>query len=242
MEFGGIPQQKETSRSGAPRLIPALAPAKVSRAPSVRAVSAAKPSARKGRIVAAAIALLVVGGGSLEVLTPYGAFGRHALLDLLNADKFAAEQAGAIDSARRLLASDTFADTKRAIARGRRGAKSPRVTGLLTYGAFVGYLPTSLGRSRTSTLTRSLPGPPTNRWRSPSSRAAQNSHRIAAAARRQVLESLPRATDRTWTWRCSRAKSAPHQGRAEALDDFSRAASLDGGGALVRGARAGALA
>src|SRR5207244_4187304 len=115
MEFGGIPQETETSRSNAPKLAPVAAPAKVSRPPSTRSVVTATKAAPKGRIVAAAVALVVVGGASLEVLTPYGAFGRHVAVDWLNADKFAAEQAGVIDGARRLLASDTFPDTRRAI-------------------------------------------------------------------------------------------------------------------------------
>ena len=236
MEFGGIPQEKATSRSGAPRLIPAIAPAKVSRPPSVRAVSAAKPRASKGRIVAGAIALLVIGGGSLEVLTPYGAFGRHALFDLINADKFAAEQARAIDSARRLLASDTFADTKRAIELvDAAQANSPRVAGLVAYGAFVGYcaeLRFGRGPNVDAHAKQQLAQIPPDKPLAFAelARAAQMAIESQLPRAKQVLESLAQRDKQD-------IDVAVLAGEVElltkdaqkALDDFTRAASLDGG-------------
>jgi tetratricopeptide (TPR) repeat protein len=142
MEFGGIPQEAEVGRSGAPALAPAPAPSRKP-ADQVAPASIPKPrvSAGAGKVVAGALALLAVGGASLEVLTPYGAFGRHIVFDALNADKFAALQMQAIDGARKLLANDTFGNTNQAIGLvDAAHGKSPRVTGLLAYGAFVGYI------------------------------------------------------------------------------------------------------
>lgn len=142
MEFGGIPQEAEVGRSGAPALAPARVP---SRKPGGQLAPSSTPkparSGGSGKLLAGTLALLAVGGASLEVLTPYGAFGRHVVLDVLNADKFAALQAETIDGARKLLASDTFGNTNQAIGLvDAAHARSPRVTGLLAYGAFVGYI------------------------------------------------------------------------------------------------------
>jgi len=140
MEFGGLPQAPETGTAS----VPALAPTeRRSREPAVRRASVPVPRAppTKLRIVAGAIAILIIAGASLEVLTPYGAFGRHAIVDALNADKFAALQTAAIADARGFLAHDTFSDAKKAIAViDAAHARAPRVPGLLAYGAYVGYI------------------------------------------------------------------------------------------------------
>jgi tetratricopeptide (TPR) repeat protein len=236
MEFGGIPQASERS-SAVPKLAPVPSPVKVSRPPSRRpsAAPAKKPS-YKGRIIAGLVALLVIGGASLEVLTPFGAFGRHVLLDWLNADKFAAEQAGAIDAARRLLASDTFPDAKRAIDLvDAAQAKSPRVGGLLAYGAFVGYyaeLRYGRGPNIDAHAKQELAQIPPEK--SPAyaelSRAAQAAVESQLPRAKQVLESLAQRDKQD-------VDVAMLAGEVElllkdaqkALDDFSRAASLDGG-------------
>jgi tetratricopeptide (TPR) repeat protein len=142
MEFGGIPQEAEVGRSGAPALAPAPVPSRKPSAPATRPPAPRLAvSAGAGKVLVGAVALLAVGGASLEVLTPYGAFGRHAIFDALNADKFAALQAQAIDGARKLLATDTFGNSNQAIGFvDAAHARSPRVNGLLAYGAFVGYV------------------------------------------------------------------------------------------------------
>jgi tetratricopeptide (TPR) repeat protein len=138
MEFGGIPQAAE---GGA---LPGIAPAPVpARAKEEAPASQAKPkkSSNAGKIAVGLVVLLAIGGASLEVLTPYGAFGRHALLDLLNRDKLAAVQTSTVENARRLLASDTYGDANKALAQiDAAHAATPRLTGLLAYGAFAGYI------------------------------------------------------------------------------------------------------
>jgi hypothetical protein len=159
MEFGGIPQAPAGS-TGSPGLLPLPSPARV--APEeLPAAAAPKPRARAAKAAAGLVALVAVSGASLEVLTPYGAFGRHMLLDLLNRDKFAAEQTSTIDGVRRLLASDTFSDANRALALvDAAHAKSPRATGLLAYGAFVGYAVELRQRSDLSSLAPSRSSSP----------------------------------------------------------------------------------
>jgi tetratricopeptide (TPR) repeat protein len=140
MEFGGIPQAADTGRGGLPGIasIPSPARAKVE---ETAPASAQPKKSRAGKVVAALFALAVLGGASLEVLTPLGAFGRHALLDLVNRDKLAALQASTVDGARRLLASDTFGDANKALAQiDAAHAATPRLSGLLAYGAFAGYI------------------------------------------------------------------------------------------------------
>lgn len=138
MEFGGIPQAAEGS-GGLPRMASIPSPARAK--PEESAAAKPKKSSTAGKVVAALLALLLVGGASLEVLTPLGAFGRHALLDLLNRDKLAALQTSTVDSARRLLATDTFGDANKALAQiDAAHAATPRLGGLLAYGAFAGYI------------------------------------------------------------------------------------------------------
>jgi predicted Zn finger-like uncharacterized protein len=142
MEFGGIPQEAEVGRSISPALAPAPTPSrKPSRAELAPAPRPGLGPTSAGKIAAAGIALLAVAGASLEVLTPYGAFGRHLIFDALNADKFAQQQAQSIDGARKLLATDTFGNTNQAIGYiDAAHARLPRIPGLLAYGAFVGYV------------------------------------------------------------------------------------------------------
>jgi tetratricopeptide (TPR) repeat protein len=238
MEFGGIPQTSENSGSGAPRLSPVLAPAKVSRAPSARSMPAPAKGAPKGRIAAGLIALFVIGGASLEVLTPYGAFGRHVLVDWLNADKFAAEQASVIDAARHSLARDTFPDTQKAIeVIDAAEAKSPRALGLVAYGAFVGYfaeLRYGRGPNIDAHAKQQLAQIPAEKALplAELARAAQAAVESQLPRAKQILESLAQREKQN-------VDVALLAGELEllakepkkALDDFTRAASLDGGAA-----------
>jgi len=237
MEFGGIPQEAEVGRSISPALAPAVTP---SRKPTAPATPSAKPkggvSGGAGKVLAAGLALLAVGGASLEVLTPYGAFGRHVVFDVLNADKFAAEQSQAIDGARKLLASDTFGNMNQAIGYvDAAHARSPRVTGLLAYGAFVGYI-AELRYGRGPTIDAhakqqlaQIPPEKTPPYAD-----------LARAAEAAVESQLPRAKQVALTLAQNDKQDVDVailagevellvKEPAKALDYFTRAASLDGG-------------
>jgi predicted Zn finger-like uncharacterized protein len=237
MEFGGIPQAADTKTSDAPKLAPVAAPSKVSRAPSLRSAAApAKAASHKGRVAAGLIALLVVGGASLEVLTPFGAFGRHALVDWLNADKLAAEQSAAVDAARRLLASDTFPDIKRAIDLvDAAEAKSPRATGLLAYGAFVGYsaeLRFGRGPNIDAHAKQELAQVPADKPLAFAelARAAQAAVESQLPRAKQILESLAqREKQNVDVALLAGEVELLAKDARKALDDFTRAGALDGG-------------
>jgi predicted Zn finger-like uncharacterized protein len=239
MEFGGIPQAAETKASDAPRLAPLVAPPKVSRAPSARPATApAKASSHKGRVVAGLLALLVVGGASLEVLTPFGAFGRHALVDWLNSDKINAEQSKAIEEARRLLASDTFPDTRRAIAEvDTAQSKSPRAVGLLAYGAFVGYsaeLRYGRGPDIDAHAKQQLAQIPADKPLAFAelARAAQAAVESQLPRAKQILESLAqREKQNVDVALLAGEVELSAKDAQKALDDFTRAGALDGGAA-----------
>ncbi|MET0595738.1 MAG: tetratricopeptide repeat protein, partial [Polyangiaceae bacterium] len=139
MEFGGIPQAAEGG-GGLPGIAAIPQPAKKA---EETAPASAKPKkkSRAGKVIAGLLALSAIGGASLEVLTPLGAFGRHAILDLLNRDKLTALQTSTVDDARRLLATDTFSDANKALAQiDAAHAATPRLSGLPAYGAFAGYI------------------------------------------------------------------------------------------------------
>jgi tetratricopeptide (TPR) repeat protein len=134
MEFGAIPQSEST---GSVQLAASPVAARV---PSIRPAPPQKVSTG-GRIAAGVVALLVLVGASLEIWTPFGAFGRHAIMDIVNADRYAALQTQTIQQARSLLANDTFHDASEALALvDAAAAKAPRFRQLLAYGAFVGYV------------------------------------------------------------------------------------------------------
>lgn len=95
---------------------------------------------RRVQVGAVLVSLLLVGGGALE-FTSLGAFGRHAVMGMLNKEKYALLLAGSMASARQALSHDTFGDAKEALAAlDAAHAESPRAPGLLAYGAFVGYV------------------------------------------------------------------------------------------------------
>ncbi len=138
MEFGAIPQG-----DGQAVALDALPPSSGSRGTAAADSKQAVAPARKRRrlAVVAVTAGGVLLGASLEVVGPYGAFGRHLLSDTVHAEGYRALQAATIDGARRLLVSDVYADATHAVSLTEEAfAKAPRVTALLAYGAYLGYM------------------------------------------------------------------------------------------------------
>ncbi len=81
----------------------------------VRKPRTAEPAkGSRGRKVAfAAVLLILVGGGALEV-TPFGAFGRLAISDMVNASSYERRADEVVAAARKKMASDLFPDARAA--------------------------------------------------------------------------------------------------------------------------------
>lgn len=115
-------------------------PSAVDKGPVAPVLTLPKRRSKRVQVVAALVSLLVVGGGALE-FTSLGAFGRHAVMGVLNKEKYALLLSGTMASARQALANDTFADAKEMLeAIDAAHASHPRAPGLLAYGAFAGYM------------------------------------------------------------------------------------------------------
>lgn len=144
MEFGAIPQEKDgpadVAAPSAPSMpAPDVAPAL--KAPAVRpaVVELPKKTSRRTQAIGAVVALALIGGGALE-FTAFGAFGRHAIMDAVNKDRYAAILASSIDGGHKALGADTFSEAKKTLAAiDAAHASTPRVHGLLAYAAFAGY-------------------------------------------------------------------------------------------------------
>ena len=248
MEFGGIPQAAEGS-GGLPGIAPMPTPARAK--PEEAAPASAKPKkpSRTGKVVVALFTLLVVGGASLEVLTPFGAFGRHALLDLLNRDKLAALQASTVDNARRLLATDTFGEANKALAQiDAAHAATPRLSGLPAYGAFAGYIvELRYGRgphidAHAKQLLAQVPPDVSNLY-ADLARAAEAAIESQLPRAKQIVQSLAQREQQN-------LDVAMLAGEIEllvkepqkALESFTRASTLDGGAARSGFGMARALA
>jgi predicted Zn finger-like uncharacterized protein len=96
-------------------------------------------SSKAPKIVAAAVALLVVGGAGLQ-FTPVGAFGYVWISDQLHQGDYTKNATAAADAARKKLAVDTYAAATQVadeLAEARK--KSPRSRPLAAYAAFVEY-------------------------------------------------------------------------------------------------------
>ena len=237
MEFGGIPQAADTGRGGLPGIASIPSPARAK--PEEAAPASAKPKkSGAGKVVAALLALAVMGGASLEVLTPLGAFGRHALLDLLNRDKLAALQASTVDGARRLLASDTFGDANKALAQiDAAHAATPRLSGLLAYGAFAGYI-VELRYGRGPQLDAharqqlSQVPPDVTTLYADLARAAQAAIESQLPRAKQIVEALAQREPQNLDVAMLAGEvDLLVKEPQKALESFTRAASLDGGAA-----------
>jgi tetratricopeptide (TPR) repeat protein len=96
-----------------------------------------RPASKAPKVVAAVVALLVVGGAALQ-FTPVGAFGYIYISDKLHSGDYNKDALTAADAARAKLALDTFASAQAAadeLADLRR--KSPRSRPLAAYAAYV---------------------------------------------------------------------------------------------------------
>ncbi|MEZ4262901.1 MAG: tetratricopeptide repeat protein [Polyangiaceae bacterium] len=97
------------------------------------------PSLRVPKVAAIAVALLVVGGASLQ-FTSYGAFGHLAISDRLHRAQYDKAGTDAAQAARERMAVDTFAAARAAadeLAAARQ--KLPRSRPLSAYAAFIQY-------------------------------------------------------------------------------------------------------
>jgi predicted Zn finger-like uncharacterized protein len=98
-----------------------------------------RPPSKAPKVIAAVVALLVVGGAALQ-FTPVGAFGYIYISDRLHSSDYNKEALRAADAARVKLAADTYASSIAAadeLADLRR--KSPRSRPLAAYAAFVEF-------------------------------------------------------------------------------------------------------
>jgi predicted Zn finger-like uncharacterized protein len=98
-----------------------------------------RPPSKAPKVIAAVVALLVVGGAALQ-FTPVGAFGYIYISDKLHSGDYNKEAVRAADVARTKLALDTYVSSQAAadeLADLRR--KSPRSRPLAAYAAFVEF-------------------------------------------------------------------------------------------------------
>ena len=235
MEFGGIPQAAEGGGGGLPGMVSLPSPARAR--PDEAAATPKKPS-RTGRVVAGLLALTMLGGASLEVVTPFGAFGRHALVDLLNRDKLAALQVSTVDDARRLLATDTFGDANKALAQiDAAHTATPRLSALLAYGAFAGYI-VELRYGRSSYIDAhakqqlSQVPPDVSNLYADLARAAEAAIESQLPRAKQIVESLAQREQQNLDVAMLAGEvDLLVKEPQKALESFGRAASLDGGAA-----------
>ncbi len=97
------------------------------------------PIARAPKILAALVALVVVGGAALQ-FTPLGAFGYVSISDKLHAGDYGRDAVRSADAARVKLGADTYASAQQAadeLAELRR--RSPRNRPLAAYAAYVEF-------------------------------------------------------------------------------------------------------
>ena len=124
----------------APPFAAPVVPSALDNKPGAPVLLLPKRTSRRVQIVGAVVSLLLVGAGALE-LTSLGAFGRHAVMAVLNKEKYALLLSGTMASSRQAFANDTFADAKSMLAAiDKAHAENPRAPGLLAYGAFAGYM------------------------------------------------------------------------------------------------------
>jgi predicted Zn finger-like uncharacterized protein len=98
-----------------------------------------RPPSKAPKVIAAVVALLVVGGAALQ-FTPVGAFGYIYISDKLHSSDYNRDALRAADGARAKLAADTYASSQAAadeLVDLRR--KSPRSRPLAAYAAFVEF-------------------------------------------------------------------------------------------------------
>ena len=105
------------------------------------------PKSRRGKfIVASVFAAVAIGGAFLE-LTPYGAFGRNAIADMMNAKAYAAATTEVMTGSEKRLSVDGYDDAKGAVDDvAAAHARTPRAKPLTAYAIVVdGYVATRYG-------------------------------------------------------------------------------------------------
>jgi predicted Zn finger-like uncharacterized protein len=104
-----------------------------------RATRAERPSSKAPKVIAAVVALIIVGGAALQ-FTPVGAYGHVYFGDKLHAGDYTKDALKAADGARAKIALDTYASSQAAadeLAELRR--KSSRNRPLAAYAAYVEF-------------------------------------------------------------------------------------------------------
>ncbi|MEO8874723.1 MAG: tetratricopeptide repeat protein, partial [Polyangiaceae bacterium] len=107
----------------------------IAAAPTRTRTSGQDEEKRRGRArwIGGGILVLALGGAALE-LTPYGAFGRYPISDLIHASDYQRATMAAAAAARTQLLSDTFPDSKNAVDAVDSAHKSmPRARALTAY-------------------------------------------------------------------------------------------------------------
>jgi cellulose synthase operon protein C len=159
-----------------------------------------RPSSKAPKIIAAVVALLVVGGAGLQ-FTPVGAFGYIYISDKLHSGDYNKDALTAADAARAKLALDTFSSAQQAadeLADLKR--RSPRSRPLAAYAAFAEYanqvrfgVDTSRG-ARVKTFISDVP-PGTEVPYLPSALAAQSAASGDLAAAKAALAAVKEPKD-----------------------------------------------
>ncbi len=143
MEFGAIPQERDSGPSAAPA---PGAPPQLDVAERFMPQQAAPPvdlpksRLSRSRIVLGVIVLLLLGGAALALVPALGPYGAYWIMDQVNAGKYRRLTQSTVEKARVDLARDTApaaAKAEQSVERARAQAK--RVKALAAYAAYVGY-------------------------------------------------------------------------------------------------------
>ncbi|MDB4940489.1 MAG: hypothetical protein JWP97_23 [Labilithrix sp.] len=121
-------------------LAPPSGPATGTRGTGARAARDDRPSSKAPKVIAALLALVVVGGSALQ-FTPVGAFGYIAISDKMHSGDYQKDALKAADDARAKLAFDTYGSAQKAaddLAELKR--RSPRSRPLAAYAAFAEFM------------------------------------------------------------------------------------------------------
>jgi predicted Zn finger-like uncharacterized protein len=141
MEFGAIPQERETAAATPSEELdaaPAPGPVGVAVAPRVQLP---RPKRRGLRFAVAIIAILAIGGAALALVPALGPFGAYWILDHVRAGQYQQLVRSTVSEARQKLAGDLSPDAAQALAVvDRAREQAPRVEALGAYAAYVTYM------------------------------------------------------------------------------------------------------
>ncbi len=141
LEFGAIPQEKRVEGAlteTVPYEAPVAKPREKAEAPA--APEEEKKPSRAGRFVLAFLALAIIGGGALEFDDRLGAFGRRAISDKLNADKYAGILTNAVKRTRDGFGDDALPRANDAVTELQKDvAVAPRYAPIVAYTAYAQF-------------------------------------------------------------------------------------------------------